>query len=79
MQDFAQIVTEASNGLAALNRFIETRFALADEMEQDGDKQAADESRAVWSNVWSTLADAPTRAIHAEMQDLPQPAPLAAV
>lgn len=68
MQDLHAIAVAASDGLAALNLFIETRFAMADALADD-EPEAAAEMRKVWTNVWETLADAPARALHAELHD----------
>lgn len=70
MHDLHALAVAASDGLAALNAFIETRFALADELEAT-EPEAAAEMRATWTDVWECLADAPTRALHAELHEDP--------
>ena len=70
---YHRLVLEAAQGLHALNNFIETRFTLADKLEADGDQAEAEACRAVWTEVWSTLADAPQRSIAAELHDLMAP------
>lgn len=74
MHDLHAIAVAASDGLAALNTFIETRFALAEEVETT-DPAAAEEMRSTWTRVWEVLADAPTRALHAELHEAPIPTP----
>lgn len=72
---FRAVVFDAARGLDALNAFIETRLALADDLEANGSPEAAQEVREVWYNVWATLADAPRRALMAELHDIMEPIP----
>lgn len=74
MTSMYRIAVAASDGLAALNVFIETRFQLAEEVEKT-DPAAAAEMRETWTHVWSTLADAPARALHVELHETPVPTP----
>jgi len=71
--EFRSVVFDATRGLDALNRFIETRFEIADVMEADGMPEAAEEVREVWTEVWSVLSDAPRRALMAELHDIMEP------
>lgn len=73
--EFRAVVFDAIKGLDALNSFIETRFEIADTMEEQGMTDAADEVREVWTGVWNALADAPRRALLAELHDFMMPTP----
>jgi hypothetical protein len=70
MLDSHAIALAASEGISALNAFIETRFELADEIEAT-EPEAAAEMREIWTHVWEVLADAPTRAVTAELHEDP--------
>lgn len=70
--EFRRVVLDAATGINSLNRFIETRFEMADEFEaRDPDSAAAaEEMRATWTHVWEVLGGAPQRAIWAELHDI---------
>ena len=73
---FRRIVHEAASGLDALNAFIETRFDMADALEEVGGEEAASEVRAVWTPLWSALSSPILRrALLAELHDILDPTP----
>lgn len=71
MLDYARTVTEANDGLAAINKFIGTRFELADEYEAQGKGKQAATIRETWTGVLTDLDMTLGRALAAEMLDLP--------
>lgn len=66
----AALIREAAEGLEAVNRFVASRFDLADALETTVGPEAADEVREVWRKVADVLADPLRRSIEAELAGL---------
>lgn len=71
--EFRGVVFDALKGLDALSTFIETRFEIADNMEENGMEEAAAEVREVWAKIWGVVTGAPRRALLAELHDFMDP------
>lgn len=74
MEDAAYraLVFDASKGLDALNTYIETRFELADAMEDEGHPHAQ-LVRETWQRAWDILNGDARRSLAQELHDIMMP------
>lgn len=70
---FRALVFDASKGLDSLNTFIESRFALADRMEAEGDLDSAEVARETWTAAWESINGPLRTALAEELHDIMVP------